>query len=292
VRTVRRRAMAALSLALAGAAACKAQWEVLDRPYPCVLNAKEDQCGTSRAGHPMVCYPGSQLGGADFCAEACDAASAPDRPGFTCLTSGALLQTCKHHADAGDPGALCPSGLSCYRTDLFADEGVCLMMSVCKADKDCKDPARSVCATTFLEKSAPSLAGALTLDNLQCMKPTCQTSTSDCATNEACLADYFVTGKTISDICVPLCDYQNLCPPNFACDRGPASPGAPRVCLPGLPGQRCQADQDCVVGVCQDTGAGFGECVLPFTCASDASCKGFEGIASFLCVEGVPGQGH
>jgi hypothetical protein len=279
----------ALALAIAWAAGCKAQEDAFyATTFPCDLTAAEDQCGTTRAGKPMMCFAASQLGGTDFCTEACDPA-APAPSGFTCLTSGALLQACRPHAGPDDPAGLCPHGLHCYRTDLLSDQGVCVVMPVCNVDDDCKDPARSVCAATLIREVSSLLSAA---DHLQCVKPTCKTSTSACANNEACLADYYVSGTQVSDICVPNCDGTGHCPPNFSCAWTPATPESPKVCLPGLPGQRCQADQDCILGQCADTGAGFSECAIPFGCATDADCNYLDGLSTFACAEGIPGAGR
>src|SRR5580765_8041808 len=98
------------SIAL-GWLACRAQrQEFCDRIFECDLNAPGDPCGNSCRGKPMTCYAGSQLGGADFCAEACDPDAGSDDPAFTCTTSGALLRRCQPHGEATDPSLGCPAG--------------------------------------------------------------------------------------------------------------------------------------------------------------------------------------
>jgi hypothetical protein len=290
-----RRKLAGLALvALAGAATCRArEKEFYGAIYPCQLGAAVDPCGTTQDGQPMVCYAGSQLGGTDFCTEKCDPANPPSDPSVKCLTSGALLRVCHPHGSENYPALGCPDGLSCYRTDLLNDEGVCVMMPVCTVDSDCKDPKHSACAASIISTLSPLLSQLSTADHLQCVKPLCKSGGSNCADNEACLADFFARDTAVPDICIPTCDGDNNCPPNYACDVGPDAPGAPRVCVPGLPGQRCHADQDCIVGECFDTGAGFGECTVPYPpCNSDQDCAYLDGLATFACVEGRPGAGR
>jgi hypothetical protein len=305
-----RRMLAGLALVvLAGIIACKArEQEFYATIYPCQLGAAVDPCGTTQDGKPMVCYAGSQLGGTDFCTEKCDPANPPSDPTVKCLTSGALLRVCHPHGSQDYPALGCPDKLSCYRTDLLSDDGVCLMMPVCTNDSDCKDPSRSACAASIIRALLPPAdvaaspmstsadAGSpsgLPVDHLQCVKPLCKSGGSNCAANEACLADFFARGPAVPDICIPSCDGDNHCPPNYACGVGPDAPGAPRVCVPGLPGQRCHADQDCIAGTCFDTGAGFNECVLPLSCKADQDCASLgSGQAVFTCVEGRPGAGR
>jgi hypothetical protein len=279
----------ALALGFLGAAACQARSdEFFAKVFPCKSNAG-DTCGTTRAGRPMTCFPASKLGGDDFCAEACDPSQGSADPRFVCTSSGALLQTCGPDRGATDPTYSCPSGLACYRTDLLSDSGLCLQMPVCSQDSDC-NADRNVCASTLLRQRT-SLP--LAPDHLQCIVTMCGFGNSQCPPGEGCLAGYYEAGYDY-DICVPTCDQNRLCPPNFACASGPAPSGSPLLCLPGVPGIRCQSDQDCVAGECVDTGAGFNECVLTkLACETDLDCAILNGASStFLCVEGVPGAGR
>jgi hypothetical protein len=282
-----------IACALAATPGCKTRHDQFyAEVFTCDPTASRDPCGTTAAGKPMTCFAGTQLGGSNFCVEACDPAQHADTPGYTCVTSGALLQICHPDTEASDPSRGCPQGLQCYRTDLLADEGVCLMMRVCAQDSDCSgDPARRVCAGTLV-RGMYSLP-ALKADHLQCMQATCQSGGSLCRDGESCIGNYYDYGPEIPDICVPNCDGDLHCPPNYACAISSAAPGSPPVCLPGLPGTRCTADQDCVVGDCVDTGAGFSQCVVPLPCGSDLDCAPLDGLAaSFVCVEGVPGAGR
>ena len=135
-----------------------------EKIYSCDNNARGDTCRHHRQGQPMTCFAASQLGGDDFCAEACDpAVASADPTHFKCLSSGALLRVC--HPQGGAPWG-CPPGLECYRTDVLADEGLCVQMHVCTENSDCGED-RPVCAAQLLRKRSPSLP--LAADHLQCV---------------------------------------------------------------------------------------------------------------------------
>ena len=51
----------------------------------------------------MTCLAGSQLGGSNFCVEACDPAQPVSDPNYTCMTSGGLLQRCHPGQEASRP---------------------------------------------------------------------------------------------------------------------------------------------------------------------------------------------
>src|SRR4051812_45051925 len=58
-----------------GLVACRTQrTEFCNEVFACDVHAAKDPCGKSCAGKPMTCVAGSQLGGTDFCADACDPA--------------------------------------------------------------------------------------------------------------------------------------------------------------------------------------------------------------------------
>ena len=142
---------AAARPALAGAVICLAGMamagcgskadDFYEEIYPCDIMATGDVCGTTRDGQPMTCYAASPLGGADFCAPACDAnATSPD--GSVCVSAGARIETCQPSASPADREHGCPPGLNCYRTDLLRDEGLCLNMPVCDDSLDCAGTKR------------------------------------------------------------------------------------------------------------------------------------------------------
>ncbi len=298
--SVRRTAAIGCGLLLVGALACKAREDgFYAKIFSCEPGGPSDQCGADRQGRPMMCYPGHLLGGHDFCATRCDPATPPADSRLTCigagetLQTGALLQRCGPTAGRAEPASSCPDGLACYRTDLQADEGICLMMSVCNETTDCPGaPPGLQCGGELLRGL---LAGASTLmtDSLQCVPTGCWTQKSDCPLDHACLLENFASqGGMLPDICVPKCDPGHRCPPNFACSYDEAvAPGGPQICVPGIPGTRCRADQDCLVGLCTDTGAGFSVCTPPKSCRPDDYCALLNGpVDVFVCAEGIPGQ--
>jgi len=288
------RALAIVALVVVGAGACRSQDdEFYGKVFSCESNAS-DTCGTARDGKPMTCFAATPLGGTDFCAEACDPAQGSPDPRFVCTSSGltgALLQTCKPTEAKTHAAQGCPSGLSCYRTDLLSDQGVCIQMPVCSQDSDCPEQ-RPVCASTLL-KQRTSLP--IYTDNVQCIQTMCGVGKAQCPMGERCLASYFegATGATDYDICVPICDGTHKCPPNFACALSPTTSGSPSLCIPGVPGAKCYQSQDCIAGDCIDTGAGFSECIITvLQCQTDLDCASLDGPSStFVCVEGVSGTG-
>lgn len=279
----------AVLVGLLASVACNAREDAFyAKIYSCDSNAHGDSCGTNRDGDAMTCFAASQLGGDDFCAETCEPATKSDDPHFTCLAAGARLRVCHPHGGAADAAWACPPGLECYRTDLLSDEGICVQMHVCTDDSDCGEK-RPVCAARLVRERNPSLP--IASDNLQCVQSMCGAGKAMCPPGEQCLAGYY-DGVSMSDICVPNCDGNLRCPPNFACAVSPSSSGSPSLCLPGVPGSRCYQDQDCLAGSCVDTGAGFNMCVLPLSCRSNQDCAALStASATFLCAEGVPGAG-
>lgn len=201
-----------------------------DQIYTCDITATQDVCGTTRDGQPMTCYPVSQLGGADFCAPACDVnMTSPD--GTVCVGAGARLETCAPTAGAIDPALACRAGLSCYRTDLIKDEGLCLNMPVCKTSSDCAGGTRRFCAADLVKMTFPDVP--LPSNNLHCLQNGCKTGT-ECEPGESCLP-VAVPFNPVPDICVPNCDANLRCPPNFVCSRAVSGPLGPPVCLPACP---------------------------------------------------------
>lgn len=274
-------------LAIAG---CHAQEDSFyEKVFTCSVGAP-NSCGTTRDGAPMTCFAGSQLGGDDFCVPSCDPAVPSPDPGSACLPSGVLLHVCHPDASKTDPAQGCPADLQCYRTDLLFDDGLCMKMRLCTEDSDCTgDPRRRACAATIARGLYPALLGGA--DNLQCVQPNCKTLGSSCAPGESCLADFLSRGSDFPEICVPNCDANLHCPPNFACSVSPTPAGPAAICVPALLGSRCNAEQDCSTGSCLDTGAGFSECLLPLPCQTDEDCAFLDGfLGAFVCADGVPGQ--
>jgi hypothetical protein len=266
---MRTAACIAFGLCAALAVRCMVRDDVLyDRIYTC---SSSDDCGTDRSGVPMTCFPGDLLGGGKrFCAVACDptrTSADPDRT--VCASLGALLSRC-HPNETMDPTADCPAGLHCYRTNLAADEGVCLDMPVCGPGGGCDDPNHSTCAAALIADGGAGLP--FRFDHLNCLHTQCESQNSACTNGEGCLGTQY--GSTLADLCAPPCDGELHCPPNYSCLRATSGPAAANLCVPSLPGDRCDG-HGCVLGTCDDTGAGFSVCATP--CAGlDALCTPFD----------------
>ena len=286
----------ALVLAVSVFLTCEARrGEFYEKVFPCETG-DPGECGSTRDGKPMTCYPGHLLGGQDFCTATCDTTASSDTR-FTCLAMdtksnvGALVQRCKPHAGGEDPKNFgCPSGLSCYRTDLLADDGICLMMTVCSENNDCVSSEGGTACGGSLVRGVVASSDKLQTDSLQCIHIPCSTRGSSCPPDQACLLDYYASDGMLPDICVPKCR-AGTCPPNFACAQSDDVPGADAICLPGIPGARCSTSSDCLFGECLDTGAGFNVCTLPMPCKPFDYCSNLDGpVDVFVCAEGVPGE--
>jgi hypothetical protein len=259
-----------------------------------------DDCGTTEQGSPMACYEAGPLGGAhDFCAETCDPGVDPEISGGTaCLASGARFRIC-HPSDPMDDRADCPQGLNCLRTDiLFANDGLCMDVPICKSTADCTDTRRSACASDVLKEfAAGAMTAQLPIDHLYCVTPGCKSGNQSCPTGEMCLPA--VTDITSApDICVPICGSnprtgeQDICPPNFVCARKVYGKKSETVCIPGLLGLRCTGNYDCLLGTCDDTGDGINQCSLP--CDTDDYCGTLFNTETdtFACVPIPTGDGR
>jgi hypothetical protein len=251
-------------------------------PSAPVACGPDGQCAPSDAGKPMTCYQASSLGGgADFCTEQCDPSQPPTDPTLACVGAGAILHRCHPSPDAG-PGADCPDHFSCYRTSLspLSSSGLCIQMAVCTHDTDCASvPTHPICAATLVDKLAGPTSALLLLDHLNCVQTGCQSNQSSCPSAEGCLDTQY---SAIADLCVPTC--VSTCPPNFSCGNVTSGVGASRLCIPDVPGARCDGD-NCVLGTCQDSGAGFSVCSMD--CTSDANCALWNtGTDIFYCVDG------
>ncbi len=243
-------------------------------------------CPNTADGTPRTCVFASSLGGRDFCAEACDPSTGSQDPShFACLGTGALVPVCDPAAP--DP---CPEGFSCFRTDLSRlpqgtyyaaqDLGLCLAVPVCTNHADCSDePSRDLCAGAILRDQYPGVETILATDHLQCVAA-CDGPSRTCPEGESCLGALL---RDLPDICVPNCDV-TPCPPDYFCLRS-AGPAYPAICTPGLPGFRCEHPEDCMLGECADTGAGFSLCTI--SCESNATCQLLNGFRDpSLCVRG------
>ena len=208
-----------LATAMVGLSACRVdQQEFNNRVFACNVAAPNPGCGVDEAGQPMACFAARQIGATDFCATACDGTPSVDSAAV-CLQSGVSLRACQPSLDkpkADPPLSACAQGdLRCYRTDLLSDDGVCTTMDPCDKDVQCRDPIRSVCATTFLASLYADAGAVLQNDHMYCLQTGCRSRGTSCSAGETCLQEVIPASAHPPDICVPNCDSQLHCPPNF-----------------------------------------------------------------------------
>lgn len=275
-----------------GAAACRVDQEEFNkRVFACNVASPDPGCGVDQAGQPMQCFAARQIGATDFCASTCDVATASGDDGEAagvCLQAGISLRAC-HPSDDTDPsshplGACDQKNLQCYRTDLLSDNGVCTTMNPCDQDTQCRDPIRSVCATTFLASLYSQASAVLQRDHMYCLQTGCRSRGTSCSAGETCLQEVIPAAAHPPDICVPNCDSNLHCPPNFLCYRKVSTSITPNVCIPGLLGFTCDSAIDCMLGQCVDNGIGYKVCTTP--CDTQADCQRFDGEqGKFICIK-------
>jgi hypothetical protein len=269
------RALLVLPFVLLGAPCGPDQDGFFAQVFECDSNVSAaNLCGNDRDGRPMLCHPGRQLGGRDFCVQSCPSAGAPE--GFQCLSTGAMLRTCRP-SDDGRPGEH-PHGacdhpeLRCLRIDLSADRGVCVAGGVCSSSKDCDGSVRTTCASNILQFIYGPASGLKT-DHLYCVDIGCEARGVNCPTGESCLRNLVGPASNAPDLCVPHCDSSNHCPPGHYCYHN-SSPASPSVCLAGLASYRCQSSSECLIGSCVTSWGPINSCTLP--CNSDPECWAME----------------
>jgi len=264
------------------------------RVFTCDTAARDPLCGTDRDGQPMTCFPASQLDGTDFCTQSCgDQPTTIALDSTVCVQGGAKLMACSPDDTTTANGPCGRPDLGCLRTDVTADEGVCLTMEPCSQDSDCPNPVRSTCAATFfndlyakIPKPTPSDM-YWHADHLYCLQKDCVHGGSSCGPGQSCLPLLVTPAAHPPDICVPNCDAQDRCPPNHFCFSKLSGPGSPHICLPGLLGFLCETDIDCMVGKClsdeePDELLRLNLCSVP--CSNDADCAHFDSDqGKFVC---------
>jgi hypothetical protein len=153
---------------------------------------------------------------------------------------------------------------------------VCSTFELCSPDEPCSDPARSTCASTVLRGLYPHSAD-LQLDNLYCAQLDCKAQGAACSPGEVCLPDVLPAASRPFDVCVPKCDGNKNCPPNFSCLQKASSPANPPVCIPGLIGFRCVTSNDCMLGECIGVGEGDGYKICSVPCSDEKTCDDLRG---------------
>src|SRR5262249_2793113 len=159
------------SILLAFLAACSVDAEgYKNRLYTCDVTSPD----TAACGAGYGCYGAARpLGAPDFCAPACDSAT-PAPTGEVC-TESSLLARC----DPSVRGS-CPPGMTCLRTDLPGNEGVCLPISPCSKNGDCVDPVRSECFSAEMS-AIYTRRPDLQTDHLFCEQAGCLAHQEACA---------------------------------------------------------------------------------------------------------------
>jgi hypothetical protein len=270
------------------AGACKVdKAEFHERLFSCNPNAADPACGTDLDDRPMACVAAYQLGGSNFCATGCDATGALEGDEAMCVPSGPrrdgkpVAGTELRRCNPSAPGNTCGNAaLSCLRTDLIVDEGICTTVSSCRTDSDCADPVRSKCMGELLRETYSQ--ADLKADHTYCLQAGCRARRTACSPGETCMQDILPQASHPPDICVPNCDANGNCPPNYFCYPNIYGNGAPRICIPGLLGLRCESRLDCLFGDCVETGAPYKVCSVG--CQSDADCEKFDSIqGTFFC---------
>lgn len=262
------RGHAAWALVVGVLASCTVDRSVGDRVFSCDPAAADEggcdvgfQCNASSA----------PFGGSGFCAPECT--PRPDFTGALCTSSGERIELCVPSAEA------CPAGLSCLRTDLLHDEGICLPAPTCETSDDCTDPVRRTCMASLVGGGYPG-ATNLQRSGSFCVQANCGVrSFQACLPGTSCMAALSAVGGAggsgLPELCVPDCDAKGRCPPNFVCSveslgkLGP--PGG--FCVPGLLGFPCSSDVDCLMGKCLSA-SDRRMCTLE--CADEASCAAFD----------------
>jgi hypothetical protein len=65
--------------------------------------------------------------------------------------------------------------LTCLRTDLIVDEGVCMTVNACENDRDCRDPVRSKCMGELVRETYGAKS-ELKAQNTYCLQSGCKVS--------------------------------------------------------------------------------------------------------------------
>ncbi len=257
---------------------CRVHDTIDDKLWPCDESAPD--CG-EMDGRKMACWQG-------YCMPSCDP-NAPVEAGKICLTTGVLVEECTPLIAGG--GDDCPGELSCYRTDLILNEGICVPFKVCSTSEQCLGHQKDTCATEVLRKQYGSGdAGTFgpSFDHLHCLQDGCKVG-SDCGEGALCLPLEYDRADFYPDICVPRCDSEERCPPNYACARNDISPGTNKLCIPGVPGVRCTNEEDCAVGSCTDIGVSFKVCTKK--CDNDGECELYSAPPLyFQCLSSTDGE--
>ena len=254
--------------------------EIDKKAYPCDPGLGDSDCGSTQSGSPLKCSSVLQpIRGRDVCAEECAGEAGVITEEYACLQNETKALRCRPSEGA----AACPhSSLSCLRTDLERDDGLCVAMDTCSSDSECS-AVFGACGTSVVRALYPA-ASSLKLDSLYCMAVGCMAKGTACPAGEQCIQRVLGPAAQAPDLCLPNCDPDGRCPPNHSCLKR-LSPAYPDICAPGTLGRPCETDMDCLIGQCTDVGFGYKLCSRE--CRSDDDCIPFDqGDTYFFCAEG------
>ena len=283
---------------IGGSAACRRRGRLPARVFTCDTAARDPLCGKDRDGQPMTCFPASQLDGTDFCTQSCG-----DQPmtfavdSTVCVQGGAKLAFCNPDDTATPSGPCGRSDLGCLRTDVTADEGVCLTMEPCSQDADCPNPVRSTCAATFLNELYSKIPDPTPADlywhsdHLYCLQRDCVKGGSSCGPGQSCLPLLVTAAAHPPDICVPNCDAKDRCPPNHFCFSKLSGSGQPATsACPACSGSCASPTSTAWSASASATTSRTKAlrlklCSVP--CGNDADCESFDSDqGKFVCQHG------
>ena len=155
-----------------------------------------------------------------------------------------------------------------------------MTINTCQEDRDCRDPVRSKCMGTLLRETYGK--AELITDQTYCLQADCRAHRTACSPGETCMSDVLPASSRPPDICVPNCDANGNCPPNYFCYSSVYSKKLPPICIPGLLGLRCNSNLDCLFGECVKSDAGFKSCSV--RCENDVDCARFDSVhATLFC---------
>lgn len=247
----------------------------LDRPYPCAIDA---DCVEG-----FDCVDGSALGLPGFCAPSCRPGFPESCPGGVCTADGACVSGCTPNRD-GTLRVDCPSGLTCVRSDLFRDEGLCWDVSGCSLGTDCDGTdVPTSCLSEVIGVPAVIAGLPIASNRLYCI-----------AAPQGPLGDRCPEGSipipAVEDypgVCLPTCnDAGDGCPPGMTCWRDLGwifSAPLQSVCWVGVWGAPCDSDTDCLFGSCEEVGGRTRVCTERCDdVAIGASCDALASVRAYI----------
>ncbi len=215
--------------------------------------------------------------------------------GGDCMSGLCRNSTCTSTCNWTTPTSGCPSGYYCDADDSTCETGYCTAGvagglangASCGADTECASAlcANGRCGDPCIPGGALGCPSgfACQLGTLSC-RGSCQRSGAlgdDCEGNSDCTSG-MCAATDARNFCTDFCGDDSPCPDRFTCT--PA--GDAMVCVPdfGGLGHPCMANEDCVSGLCAESG---GELFCTRLCDDAEPCPG-----AFDCAPtGTPGVG-